>query len=66
VILQLGVLDGVHVTKSYRRIILKWVLKKYIVGGHVLDSCDSGSGQMVEFCGVDNESSGCIKTEFFK
>lgn len=35
------------------------------MGGHVLDYSGSVSGQMVDCCAVDNESSGCIKDRVF-
>jgi hypothetical protein len=34
-------------------------------GGHGLDYCASGQGQLVGCCEYGNESSGCIKCEQF-
>jgi hypothetical protein len=42
------------------RIQLKWILRKW-VGGHGLERCGSGWGQVADTCECGNELSGSIK-----
>jgi len=44
-----------------KRIILRWIFRKWDVGGYELDRAGSGYGQMAGACECGNESSGFIK-----
>jgi len=47
------------------RIILRWIIREWD-GGHGLDQCGSGEGQVAGTCKCGNESLGSIKSgEFF-
>ena len=43
------------------RIILRWIFRKWDVGGYELDRCGAGQGQVAGCCECGNEPSGCIK-----
>jgi len=47
------------------RIVLRWIIRRWD-GGHGLDQCGSGEGQVADTCECGNEPSGYIKCgEFF-
>jgi len=47
------------------RIILRWIFRKWDVGGCGLDRYGSGKEQVTEMCECGNEPSGSIKCEEF-